>query len=734
MVNVSYTITAGGGARSAGGPSNGEVLSGTYAISATGTFPAVVGAGGAAAVPSRLIYRIGQSNAVTSNLDAADAAAVVGVNEPVDFYIWDHAAGAWQLYEYGVNTGHQGDASFEQWSVEAIVAKGWRDAGYTGDIFCIKEAVAGNAIDPVYSNGNWWPGGIHVDEVIARNPGSRWVGLLAQRDAALAATGAPVSPDVYVCLNQGEAEINTDGASALATRLDSMTKFIAKVRAELTATGPFVIERPRPGIDGSSYNSAAFPRSYNLREADLQAALAATNVHVVDADATFPANTAVHPSVGGTAWIEALGPRVQAAFDGAYTATYGAITDTVPDAFSFSGVTVAASATGTSAAVTPAGFQRRTTISVTGGEYRVLNADDSVAVDWTSVSGNFEKFQKVLARGTASATGGGTQDVVVTIGGVASTFTVTTESADVTAPTLSSPTDAANGATGGTLSVSTNEGNGTLFWVVTGSATAPSQAQVAAGQDHAGAAAAASGSLAVSATGVQNVSATGLTASTGYFAHFMHRDAATNDSTVASGDGFTTEAAAGPLTTWNTAFRTTDVTYSESDAQVVRAGGGGIAVQALGGKSTGKWAVLLECILDAPLHFGIYTSGMANNTGGMTNARAAMLPSGALRYPNGSGGEATDKFISGGIGVGDFAMVFLDADAELVWIQPIGSDPNGDAAADPATGAGGMSIAALTGPYYIGAALDLDVGSGLRIHPSSHANWIAETGFTEWTA
>ena len=116
-------------------------------------------------------------------------------------------------------------------------------------------------------------------------------------------------------------------------------------------------------------------------------------------------------------------------------------------------------------------------------------------------------------------------------------------SADVTAPTLSSPTDAADGATTSTWSVTTDEGNGTLYWVITQSATGPGAAQVKAGQDHLGAAAGDSGSQAVSATGAQNGSGSGLTASTGYYTHFMHEDSSTNQSTVSTASGFTTDAA-----------------------------------------------------------------------------------------------------------------------------------------------------------------------------------------------
>lgn len=112
--------------------------------------------------------------------------------------------------------------------------------------------------------------------------------------------------------------------------------------------------------------------------------------------------------------------------------------------------------------------------------------------------------------------------------------------ADTTAPILSGATDSANGAAAATGSVSTDEGNGTLYWVVTTSATAPSVAQIQAGQDNSGVAAAASGSQTVSATGAQAITPSGLASSTAYTTHFQHTDAAGNDSTVVSASGFTT--------------------------------------------------------------------------------------------------------------------------------------------------------------------------------------------------
>jgi len=124
---------------------------------------------------------------------------------------------------------------------------------------------------------------------------------------------------------------------------------------------------------------------------------------------------------------------------------------------------------------------------------------------------------------------------------------------DTTAPTLSSPTFTATGSTTGTAECDTDETGGTMYCVVTSSATSPSVAQVQAGQDHTGSAAAWADDAAVSGTGTQTFSATGLAPSTTYYAHFQHQDAAANDSTVESSAGDATDAAAVPGFDFDTA-------------------------------------------------------------------------------------------------------------------------------------------------------------------------------------
>lgn len=118
---------------------------------------------------------------------------------------------------------------------------------------------------------------------------------------------------------------------------------------------------------------------------------------------------------------------------------------------------------------------------------------------------------------------------------------------DLIAPVLTNPTNAANGSTASTGSVSTDTAEGTLYYVVSTSNVAPTAAQVKLGQDNSGVAGAFSGSQTVSATGVQTITPapSGLTASTMYYTHFMHEDVAGNQSIVSSATSFTTAAAAG---------------------------------------------------------------------------------------------------------------------------------------------------------------------------------------------
>jgi len=118
-------------------------------------------------------------------------------------------------------------------------------------------------------------------------------------------------------------------------------------------------------------------------------------------------------------------------------------------------------------------------------------------------------------------------------------------------PVLSSPTGTSTGTTTAQGQVSTTGSDGTMYSVVSTSATPPSIAQIQAGNDSTGSAAAWSGNQAIASSGTKTFNATGLTASTSYYFYFQHQDAATNDSTVASSSQFTTDTpVAGIPTAW----------------------------------------------------------------------------------------------------------------------------------------------------------------------------------------
>ncbi len=128
------------------------------------------------------------------------------------------------------------------------------------------------------------------------------------------------------------------------------------------------------------------------------------------------------------------------------------------------------------------------------------------------------------------------------VGGVARTVTPTFQIAvvDTTAPTLSAPTVGSLTASGGTPAVTTNEANGTVYMVIVPDGNTPSVAQIKLGQNSTGGAALAAQNQSVTTTGVQTFTAvTGLGIGVPYDCWFVHRDAASNDSTSVKAD-FTT--------------------------------------------------------------------------------------------------------------------------------------------------------------------------------------------------
>lgn len=129
---------------------------------------------------------------------------------------------------------------------------------------------------------------------------------------------------------------------------------------------------------------------------------------------------------------------------------------------------------------------------------------------------------------------------------------------DNTAPVITDVIAASN--TEIKVTVTTDEGNGTIYSVATNSATVPTQAQIEAGQDHTGADALSSKSRAVTASGEQDpLILAGLTNSTLYHVHTIHSDAHRNGSNIESGTA-TPVASVGPQASfiWAVTSESTD--------------------------------------------------------------------------------------------------------------------------------------------------------------------------------
>lgn len=123
------------------------------------------------------------------------------------------------------------------------------------------------------------------------------------------------------------------------------------------------------------------------------------------------------------------------------------------------------------------------------------------------------------------------------------TVSKTIATTDIVAPELSSPTDIHAADDSGQATVVTDTPQGTLYWVVSTSATPPTALQVSTGKMHTGAAAADSDSQEVTTSGTQETRLfADLTPATTYYTHFTQADLAGNLADVVTADGFTTEA------------------------------------------------------------------------------------------------------------------------------------------------------------------------------------------------
>jgi hypothetical protein len=145
--------------------------------------------------------------------------------------------------------------------------------------------------------------------------------------------------------------------------------------------------------------------------------------------------------------------------------------------------------------------------------------------------------------------------------------------ADTTPPVLSGPYDDALSTTTGAGGVSSNEIGGTIYFYLNNSATPPSAANLKACVGGAYCE-----NRSVDIVGTHTYNATGLTEGTAYYSHFLHRDAAGNDSAIATADGFTTVDEPCTLTGGSIADNAT-VTLTDGNSYRAQNGGDAYAAQ-----------------------------------------------------------------------------------------------------------------------------------------------------------
>lgn len=357
-----------------------------------------------------LLVVAGQSNARKAGVTAPPA----GVASVADSFIWSVAGAAFVPYAAGVNSGHQGGYDGGAWGSEAaFIAR--MNAEHPGRVvYVVKEAVNGQALAPV-GGGDWAPG----------SAGERFAGLerqVADARARLAADGIALGDEV-VAWNQGEADAgDPEAAAAYGANLSA---FIAAVRTRISGDALFVAERIRPW--SGDLAAAPYAGTFAVREGTLDAVAADGNATAIDTDFAPEGFAVLHP---GNDWAIGCGERVYASWAGSYDVSFGSILDHAPDAFAFDDRDgVAPGATVTSGILRPTGFQRAAPVSVTGGEYRVIDPDDGIAADWSAAAGWLCRWQKVQLRQVAAARPATAAQATLSVGGVVTTWTVTTEAA-----------------------------------------------------------------------------------------------------------------------------------------------------------------------------------------------------------------------------------------------------------------------------------------------------------------
>lgn len=261
-------------------------------------------------------------------------------------------------------------------------------------------------------------------------------------------------------------------------------------------------------------------------------------------------------------------------------------------------------------------------------------------------------------------------DLIASLG-PSNAFGLITVPADTTAPVLSSPTGTATGTTTASGTVSTNEGNGTLYRLASINATESAATIKAAAL-----------TTAVTATGSQSVSFTGLTPGTLYYAHYVQDDAGgPNTSNVVNSTSFTQPVSATAVTMTGPTSGVTGAASTNFTVGVTPIGGvitGTVIVTPADGGAGGTFTPTTKSLTTgSPTGTFTYTAASAGaktisatNNGSLTNpsnitytASSASATATVVSGPSsGTVGVASTNFTASANGVISGTVVITPAD------------------------------------------------------------------------
>jgi hypothetical protein len=162
-------------------------------------------------------------------------------------------------------------------------------------------------------------------------------------------------------------------------------------------------------------------------------------------------------------------------------------------------------------------------------------------------------------------------------------------------------------------------------------------------------------------------------------------------------------------TTWNPSDKNASITLSGGNLTAASSAGSFVSLRAIASHSTGKF-YRENTVVQSANPNNINAGGIANSTAGLSNYMGVDTNSVSIFGAGGVFLNNVNIATVAAYGVGDVLCDAVDLGALLIWFRTNGGLWNNSGTANPATGAGGISIASLAGgPYLPSASMDTTI-------------------------